>query len=329
MLHIPSSCGNISEKVKEGVFLEKIMTVAQVIAPIFLAVFLGIFVRQKEVFTSEEIQGLQKFVVKICLPCLLFRSCLTADLGTQTLTSMIMLVPFLLASTIWGFARGRRHFPHHNLPMLMCCKESGMIGIPLFMILFGAENAYYMGILDLAQAVIGFPVIGILSAAEGKTASVKDILKEMLRSPLILLSALGVVLNLAGVWKWLQAVGAGPVVTESLGFLSQPVSMVMLFCVGYYFSLNRESCGPVLKISGIHFGYFVLVGIVLQVLMRILPGMDDLTRWAMRFYCLLPASYLAPGLGRSEQDYTIASGVCSVLTLICLASFACLAAIVA
>lgn len=308
--------------------MEKFFTMAQVIVPIFVAVFLGMFVRKKGVFTSQEIQGLQKFIVKICLPCLLFQSCLTADLGAQTLSSMAVLVPFLLASTLWAFVRGRKRFPYHNLPMLLCCKESGMIGIPLFMILFGAENAYYMGILDLAQAVIAFPVIGILSAAEGKTASVKDILKEMFRSPLILLSALGVVLNLAGVWKLLLALGAGEVVTETFGFLSQPVSMVMLFCVGYYFSLNRESRGPVLKISALHFGYFLVVGVLLQVLLRLLPGMNDLTRWAMLFYCLLPTSYLAPGLGRSEGDYTVASGICSVLTLICLAAFACLAAIV-
>lgn len=309
--------------------MEKFFTMAQVIAPIFLAVFLGMFARKKEVFTSEEIQGLQKFIVKICLPCLLFRSCLTADLGPQTLTSMAILVPFLLVGTVWSFLWGRKRFAYHNLPMLMCCKESGMIGIPLFMILFGGENAYYMGILDLAQATVAFPVIGILSAAEGKTASVKEILREMFRSPLILLSALGVVLNLAGVWKCLQALGAGAVVTETFGFLSQPVSMVMLFCVGYYFSLNRESFGPVMKVSAVHFGYYALVGILLQIVLKLLPGVDSLTRWAMLFYCLLPTSYLAPGLGRNEQDYTTASGVCSVLTLVCLAAFACLAAIVA
>ena len=36
-----------------------------------------------------------------------------------------------------------------------------MLGIPLFMILFGAENAFYMGVLDLAQAPVAFATIGI------------------------------------------------------------------------------------------------------------------------------------------------------------------------
>jgi len=309
--------------------MEKLFTIAQVIAPIFFAVALGMFSRKKAVFESEQIQSLQSFIVKICLPCLLFRSCLTADLGPQTVSSMALLVPFLLLSTFWAFRRGRKWFPYHNLPMLLCCKETGMIGIPLFMILFGADNAFYMGVLDLAQAAVGFTVIGILSAGEGKSASAKDILKEIFRSPLILLSLLGVVLNLTGIWDLVVAAGAGGVVTETLGFLSQPVSMVMLFCVGYYFSLSPESRGPVLKISAVHFGFFAVVAVLLQLILGLLPGVDTLTRWAMLFYCLLPSSYLAPGLGRSEEDFTAASGVCSVLTVICLTAFACMAAIAA
>lgn len=308
--------------------MEKLFTIAQVVLPIFLAVALGMISRKRKLFSSVEIQGLQNFIIKICLPCLLFRSCLTADLGPQTVVSMVLLVPFLLISTLWAFRCRKTSFPYHNLPMLFCCKESGMIGIPLFMILFGVDNAFYMGVLDLAQAAVAFAVIGILSAGEGKSASVKDILREIVRAPLILMSLLGVVLNLTGIWDLVVAAGVGAVVTETLGFLSQPVSMVMLFCVGYYFSLSPENRRPVLKISAIHFGFFAIVAVLTQLILLLLPGVVPLSRWAMLFYCLLPASYLSSGLGRSEGDYTTASGVCSVLTILCLAAFACLAAIV-
>lgn len=309
--------------------MEKLFTILQVVAPIFFAVALGMLARKKAMFTTEQIQGIQSFIVKICLPCLLFRSCLTADLGPQTVTSMVIVIPFLVISTLWAFRWGRKHFPHHNLPMMFCCKETGMLGIPLFMILFGAENAYYMGVLDLAQAPVAFAVIGILSAAEGKTTSAGDIVKEIFRSPLILMSLLGVALNLLGVWDLLVAVGADGVVNETLCFLSQPVSMVMLFCVGFYFSLSPETAGPVLKISGILLGYFAVVAVLMQLALGILPGVDSLTRWAMLFYCLLPCSYLSPGLGRREADFAFTSGVCSVLTVLCLVSFSVLAAIVA
>lgn len=309
--------------------MEKFFTVAQVVAPILFAVVMGMVARKRQMFRTEEIRGLQNFIVKICLPCLLFRSCLTADLGPQTLTSMAIVMPFLVLSTVWSFRWGRKRFPYHNVPMLMCCKETGMLGIPLFMVLFGVENAFYMGVLDLAQAPVAFATIGILSAAEGESASPVEIVKQIFRSPLILMSLLGLVLNLTGVWAWIQSIGAGGVITESFGFMSQPVSMVMLFCVGYFFSLSPENAGPVLKFSAVHFLYFALVDILVQVLLGFLPGVDSLTRWAMLFYFLLPASYLAPGLGRKEADLTLASGACSVLTLISMVVFAVLAAIVA
>lgn len=309
--------------------MDKILSLAQVVLPILLSVLLGMLARKKEILSSVEVQGLQTFVLNICLPCLLLRSCLTADLGPQTLTSMAMLIPFLLLSTLWAFFKGRKQFPYHNLPMLMCCKETGMIGLPMFMLLFGTENAFYMGVLDLAQAPLVYLVMGILSSADGKSASGWDILKQMLRSPLMLTSLTGIVLNLLGVWDWLQAVGAGTAVTETLGFLSQPVSMIMLFCVGYYFSLGRENIGPVLKLSAVHFAYFAVVAVVLQLLVKLLPDIPELTRWALLFYCLLPASYLASGMGRSEEDSIAASGVCSVLTMVCLVAFACLAAVAA
>ena len=309
--------------------MDKIFTIIQVVAPIFLAVALGMLARKKAMFTTEQIQSLQSFIVKICLPCLLFRSCLTADLGPQTLTSMVIVIPFLVISTVWAFRLGRKKFPYHNLPMMFCCRETGMLGIPLFMILFGAENAFYMGVLDLAQAPVAFATIGILSAAEGKSTSAGDIVKQIFRSPLILMSLLGVALNLLGVWDLLVKIGADGAVTATLDFLSQPVSMVMLFCVGFFFSLSKESAGPVLKVSGIEIGYFAVVAVLMQLLLGLMPGVNSLTRWSMLFYCLLPCSYLSPGLGRTESDLAFSSGVCSLLTILCLVIFTVLTAIVA
>ena len=56
-------------------------------------------------------------------------------------------------------------------------------------------------------------------------------------------------------------------------------------------------------------------------------GMID-TRWAILLYTTLPASYLAPSLGRKQEDYTMASGVCSVLTIPALIVFCIIAVIV-
>ena len=46
-------------------------------------------------------------------------------------------------------------------------------------------------------------------------------------------------------------------------------------------------------------------------------------------YCLLPTSYLALGMVRDEKVNITASVVCSVLMIVCLVAFGCVAGIVA
>ena len=84
-----------------------------------------------------------------------------------------------------------------------------------------------------------------------------------------------------------------------------------------------------MKISAIHFGYYAIGGVIVQLILCLIPGIDLVTRLVLLMYCTLPASYLAPSLGRSQLDNTMASGVCSVLTVASLAVFCVIAAFVA
>lgn len=204
-----------------------------------------------------------------------------------------------------------------------------MMGIPLFMVLFGAEQAYRVGVLDVAQALIAFPMIGILSADPGEDPSPKAVAKQMVTSPLIVLSVLAIVLNLSGLWGMVEGIGVDGVVLDTVSFLSQPVSCVMLFCVGYNFELSQGNRSTVFRLTATHVGAAVTAGMIVQGALLLVPGVDALTRWAALLYFLLPTSYLAPGLGRNQEDYTIASGMCSITTVICLAGFCAIAAITA
>ena len=44
------------------------MTVLQIVMPIFVAVGLGMLAKRKELISSEQMQGLQQFVMKFGLP---------------------------------------------------------------------------------------------------------------------------------------------------------------------------------------------------------------------------------------------------------------------
>ncbi len=301
--------------------MDRALSVVQVVLPIFVAIALGMLARRKAMMTPEENRGLQQFVVKFALPCVVFQSCLTAQMGLESLSSMAVVLPMVLFGTLWAFRMRKKKFPYHNLPQLFTAQETGMLGIPLCIILFGTDQAYRMGILDLTQAITAFPVIAILSADTGEELPVGQIVKKVLTSPLLIMSMLGLALNLSGIGGWLHELGLRDVLTATTGFLSQPISAMMLFSVGYNFSLARGSREAVFKISAIHFVMFAGFGVLAQLILGLLPGVDPRTRWVVLLYTLLPASYLAPGLGRSQEDYTVASGVCSLLTVVSLMAF--------
>lgn len=309
--------------------MEKFLTVAQVIAPILVVLLLGVLARRKQMMTGENVQGLQNLAVQFGLPCVMFNACLTANMGMESVSSMALLLPLMLISAIMGFRLAKKKLPYHNLPMLFAAQETGMLGIPLYMILFGSEQAYRMGVLDLTQAVIVVPTIALLTAAAGKRPGPVEILKKVFTSPLMLMSLLGLALNLSGVGAYLDAVGVLPILTETTTFLAEPVSALMIFSVGYNFTMDSRYRGQIFRIAGLHLAVFTVFCLVIQGGLCLIPNVDVLTRWAIVLYCYLPASYLAPGLGRSEEDAAVASGVCSVLTLVGMLVFCVMAGIVA
>ena len=309
--------------------MENVFRVAAVIVPILVTVCLGMLSRRKNLITPEGVNGLQQFVLNIALPCLVFNSVLTAKVGVESIGVMVLLFPFLLGTTLWAFRRGRKKYPYRNLPMMFCAQESGMLGIPLFLILFGSAQIYHMVILDLTQAILFHPTVAILSSDTGENQNGGEILKKVLKSPLVILVLTALALNLTGLGALLLQSGIGQVITETMSFLGQPVSALMIFSVGYNLSLSAENRKEIFRISLVHVLIFAIIGGALQGLLFLLPDISPLTRWAMLLYCFLPASYFAPILGRTEQEKTAGSGVCSLTTVITLIAFCIIAALTA
>lgn len=306
--------------------MEQVMALLQTVVPILVCIGLGFLARKKELLTPEQTGGVQQFVLKFCIPPVLFNSCLEAKIGAENITTMIMLLPVLFLSSLWAFRARKKKFHYHNFPMLFAAHETGVIGLPLCIILFGASEAYRMGILDMTQGLISIPVMVILASDTGKGASVKEIVKKVLLSPMLIMSVLGFALGLSSAMARLDAIGVGGIIRESTGFLAQPVSAAMLFSIGYNFSLSSENRNEVLKIAAIGFAFSAAACLVMQGVLFLVPNVDALTRWVVLLYCTLPASYLAPSLSRNEKESVLSSGVCSLLTVVTLISFCAIAA---
>lgn len=301
--------------------MERLLLVLTIVAPIFTAVLLGMLAKRKALLNDVQISGLQQFVVKFGLPCVLFGSCFSAQITAETITSIAMVIPMWLISSFWAYRMRKSKYPYHNLPMMFSAQESGMLGIPLFIALFGASNAYYLGMLDLAQSFIAIPVIAILTTNTGENPSVYEIIKKVFQSPLLIMSFLGLFLNLSGIANGLDAIGLKAVISETAAFIAEPVSASMLFTVGYNFSISKGNQKTIFKLSTIHFVTFFAFSMIMQGILFLLPNVNPLTRYAILLFGVLPSSYLSTSMGKTKEEYAISSGVCSILTLITLCIF--------
>ena len=301
--------------------MEKLLHVAMIVLPILFCASLGILARGKKLITPVQIEGLSQFVIRFALPCVLFNSCLTAQISGESLGSMAIAIAFSFTGAVIGFRIRKKQLPYSNLPMLACSMETGMLGIPLVILLFGTAQAYRMGVLDLAQSFICIPVISILSADAGSSPSPAVLLKKVMASPLMICSLAGLALNLLGIRAWLETAGILPIITACISFVSDPISALMLFCVGFNFSFTKADRAAIFKVSGAHLLLHLAFAGAAQLLLSLFPSVDPMTRWVMLLYFTLPGSYLTPALGKTEKDQRVISSACSLLTLFCLVVF--------
>ena len=295
--------------------MDKYMNVALIVLPILFCAFLGMAARAKKLITPAQIEGLPQFVIHFALPCVLFNSCLTAQISGESLGSMAIAGAFSLTSALIAFRVRKKQFPYSNLPLLACSMETGMLGIPLTILLFGTSQAYRMGVLDLAQSFVCIPVISILTADAGSSPTVGKLLKKVITSPLMICSMTGLALNLLGIGTVLDGIGILPLITECTRFVSEPISALMLFCVGFNFSFTKEDRSAIFKVSGAHLALHLLLAGIAQLLLCLIPNVDPMTRWVMLLYFTLPGSYLTPALGKTEREHVVISSACSLLTL--------------
>jgi len=301
--------------------MEKWSAVAQVVAPIFAAVLIGIFAKRKKLIHADAVKGMQQYVMTFGLPCVIFNSCLNASINAQSLVSFVMVLPIMVLTSVTAFFVLKKRFPYHNMPMLFAAQESGMLGIPLYLTLFGAAHMFKIGVMDLAQAFTCISMIAILSADMGENPKPLDIGKQVLRSPIMIMALLGLLLNLTGAKATSLGMSIVPVLSEAAAFIAQPVSALMLFSVGYNLSISAGNRDDILRLSAIHFVMLAAAGLVMQGVLCFVPQVEAETRWAVLLYSTLPGSYISTTLGRTQAESEFASGVCSVLTIVSLLIF--------
>lgn len=194
-----------------------LFTAVNAVAPIVLMIALGYFLRRKGMLGEGFLKNGNKLVFQLCLPSMLFVNIYSieslADIHWDIVIycSLALCLIFLVGL---GVAMMTTPVPKRRGVVLQCCFRSNfaIIGLPLAAALGGGQAEIAAAVISSATVPL-MNVLAVISLSlftqEGGKISVKKILLDIVRNPLIHGVALGM---LCLVLRWLQTAVWGEVI---------------------------------------------------------------------------------------------------------------------
>ena len=249
---------------------EPSMAALTTLLPVFFMLALGFASRTLGWITPEQKAGANSILFDVLFPILIFNLLASANLDMGVLPVVAyVFVMYMLAMLVVGplTARFSGQEMAHFSRYLLATHEGGNVALPLYLAIVGASSNTV--IFDLAGTVTCFIVIPILVArdAAGST-SAGQLVKNIVTNPFIIAVTLGLALNLTGLFGAILSSPVGPAVSSTISMATSPIVGLILFCLGYDLSIDRETVGSVLRLgivriawsAAIILGFFLLFG---------------------------------------------------------------------
>lgn len=286
--------------------------------PVFLALGLGILCRKKQLLSREGIDALKKIAVDIGLPAVVCAAFATAQYDEKSL----ILPLAVFAAGCAGLALGRllcrkTHLAGSLTPFLMCGFEGGMLGYPLFMLLFPETGRSAFALIDLGQAFFCFTIYKAMLA--GKNGSVRAMARDCFTTPVVWGVIAGLLLGATGLYTALHGVGIAPIFDACTAFISAPVSMLILLSVGYDLQLRDMLKKDTLKTAALR---LFIMGGMLCILLAVNQIYPLAHTGALILAFMLPAPYVVPIFADKPDERQQVSSALSLMTVVTLAVFA-------
>ena len=300
--------------------------VLRTVLPVLVMLCVGMLCRRVKLISREGVNALKNVVVNITLPAVLLSA-----FATTRYTLMDVVVPllvFLVCLAAWALGRvGAKLFKLNSrfVPFLTTGFEAGMLGYALFNMLYGSGRTAEFARIDLGQVLFVFTLYKLLLGMEGENrASMGDLMKQMLLSPIIIAIVAGVLIGATGLYQALVPSGVSGIFDACTDFVSAPTSAIILLTIGYDLVLGDIPWKETGKVVALRYGIMLLLGAALIGLLKLLWPAANLTA-AITVMFILPPPFVLPVFADDANQRVYVSSALSVSTLVAIAGFAVLA----
>ena len=307
--------------------MDRIIGVLQTVLPVLVMLGIGMLCRKKALISREGVNALKNVVVNITLPAVLLNAFATTQYTFMDI--VIPLLMFLICLAGWALGKAAMkvfRMPSRFVPFLTTGFEAGMLGYALFGMLYGSAKTADFARIDLGQVLFVFTLYKILLGLESsKKADPKELIREMLFSPIIIAIAAGVLLGATGLYRALAPSGISGLFDACTDFVSAPTGAIILLTIGYDLVLTDVPWASTGKVVAVRFGIMMILRLVLLLVLRLILPSANLTG-AINVMFILPPPFVLPVFADDADQRVYVSSALSVSTLVAIAGFAVLAA---
>jgi len=282
---------------------EQTIDILNRVLPILLLLFLGYWTRRSGFLSEAVVGGLQKVVVNLALPAVLFLSFLQVELKLSYVAIFVAI--FLLCVVLYAVGRplGARLAPEHPyFPFLMTGFEYGMLGISLYGSAYGLEKLGHIAVIGLGhEFFIWFVFLPLLLRARDGRQRPSDLIRSFLAAPVILAILAGIGLNLLGLKDVLPVWPVTGGVLATMEFLGNLTAPLILLIVGYGIQLDRSGLGDAARVVAVRLAVLIPVALVVNaVLIRGVLGLEKGFETAVFTLLILPPPFIIPIFMRQD-----------------------------
>ena len=236
-------------------------------------------------------------MVNVTLPAALF---LAFSQVTIELHYLLIVVTVFVACWLVLLLGRRLHGPLRIdspfMPSLLTGFEAGMMGYAIYGAVYGADNIWKFGIVDLGQVLFVFFVLvpGLKRLSIGAT-SFRDTLLGFLKTPVIVAILAGLLANQIGFSGLLAASSIGDSILETLRLVGSMTTPLVAIAIGYELQLRAGELSKPARTIATRLLIWVPAGLAFSLLVvgRLLH-LDTAFQAAVLTMAILPPPFVIP-----------------------------------
>ena len=273
------------------------LTAFSKVLPVFLLILLGVLLRRIRLVRPESIADIKKLVVNVTLPAALFLAFTQVTIELHYLLIVVtVFVACWLVLLLGRRLHGVLHIDSPFMPPLLTGFEAGMMGYAIYGAVYGTDNIWRFGIIDLGQVLFVFFVLvpGLKRLSTGAT-SFRETLLGFLKTPVILAILAGLLAGQIGLNNLFAESSIGDSLLETVRLVGSMTTPLVAIAIGYELQLRAGEIGRPLRTIAVRLLIWVPAGVAFSLLVvgRLL-NLDPAFQAAVLTMAILPPPFVIP-----------------------------------